>query len=258
MLTREITFYCHHGMSITQAKQLSRLAGMFKSCIRGANLTRRQTVTVSNQLSLLTLAIQPGDLCQLQIEGNDAELAHMAFTCWCGELGQPLVRPATATLAALAEQRLADALPDYCFTLAQLGHCQTGLDKPQALSQLINLLPAQLVTDSAGLADELTAREQIAATIIRPGLAMPHVLSSRVTRPALALLASKAPIEWGSRIGPVQTLILLAIPTGSPRETLLPLTRLARAMLDDVIASALLKASSAPARQAIVVESLLG
>lgn len=255
MLTREITFYCHHGMSITQAKQLSRLAGMFKSCIRGANLTRRQAMTVSNQLSLLTLAIQPGDLCQLQIEGNDAELAHMAFTCWCGELGQPLVRPTTA---AMAEQRLADALPDYCFTLAQLGHCQTGLDKAQALSQLIDLLPAQLVTDSAGLADEIASREQIAATIIRPGLAMPHVLSSRVTRPALALLASKAPIEWGSRIGPVQTLILLAIPTGSPRETLLPLTRLARAMLDDVIASALLKASSAPARQAIVVESLLG
>ncbi|WP_421216413.1 PTS sugar transporter subunit IIA [Aeromonas enteropelogenes] len=255
MLTREITFYCHHGMSITQAKQLSRLAGMFKSCIRGANLTRRQAMTVSNQLSLLTLAIQPGDLCQLQIEGSDAELAHMAFTCWCGELGQPLVRPATA---AMAEQRLASALPDYCFTLAQLGHCQTGLDKPQALSQLIDLLPAQLVTDSAGLTDEIASREQIAATIIRPGLAMPHVLSSRVTRPALALLASKAPIEWGSRIGPVQTLILLAIPTGSPRETLLPLTRLARAMLDDVIASALLKASSAPARQAIVVESLLG
>ncbi|WP_421209319.1 PTS sugar transporter subunit IIA [Aeromonas enteropelogenes] len=255
MLTREITFYCHHGMSITQAKQLSRLAGMFRSCIRGTNLTRRQAMTVSNQLSLLTLAIQPGDLCQLQIEGSDAELAHMAFTCWCGELGQPLVRPATA---ALAEQRLASALPDYCFTLAQLGHCQTGLDKPQALSQLIDLLPAQLVTDSAGLADEIASREQIAATIIRPGLAMPHVLSSRVTRPALALLASKAPIEWGSRIGPVQTLILLAIPTGSPRETLLPLTRLARAMLDDVIASALLKASSAPARQAIVVESLLG
>lgn len=255
MLTREITFYCHHGMSITQAKQLSRLAGMFKSCIRGANLTRRQTVTVSNQLSLLTLAIQPGDLCQLQIEGNDAELAHMAFTCWCGELGQPLVRPATA---ALAEQRLASALPDYCFTLTQLGHCQTGLDKAQALSQLIDLLPAQLVTDSAGLADEIASREQIAATIIRPGLAMPHVLSARVTRPTLALLASKAPIEWGSRIGPVQTLILLAIPAGSPRETLLPLTRLARAMLDDVIASALLKASSSPARQAIVVESLLG
>ena len=109
MLTREITFYCQQGLSITQAKQLNRLAGMFKSTIRCANLTRRQTVAASNQLSLLTLATQPGDLCQLQIEGCDAELAHMAFTCWCGELGQPLVRPRTA---ALAELRLANALPD--------------------------------------------------------------------------------------------------------------------------------------------------
>lgn len=255
MLTREITFYSHQGMNINQAKQLSRLAGMFKSCIRGSNLTRHQTLAVSNQLSLLTLAIQPGDLCQLQIEGSDAELAHMAFTCWCGELGQPLVRPATA---ALAEQRLASAMPHYHFALTQLGHCSEPLDKAQALVKLLDLLPGELVQDRAQLAEAITRREQLSATIIRPGLAIPHVLSPAISEPALALLASKAPIEWGSQIGPVQTLILLAIPAGSPRETLLPLTRLARAMLDDVIANALLKASSSPARQAIVVESLLG
>ncbi len=134
MLTREITFYCQQGLSITQAKQLNRLAGMFKSTIRCANLTRRQTVAASNQLSLLTLATQPGDLCQLQIEGCDAELAHMAFTCWCGELGQPLVRPRTA---ALAELRLANALPDYHFALRQLAHSAEPLTKAEALEHLI-------------------------------------------------------------------------------------------------------------------------
>ncbi len=134
MLTREITFYCQQGLSITQAKQLNRLAGMFKSTIRCANLTRRQTVAASNQLSLLTLATQPGDLCQLQIEGCDAELAHMAFTCWCGELGQPLVRPRTA---ALAELRLANALPDYHFALRQLAHSPEPLIKAEALEHLI-------------------------------------------------------------------------------------------------------------------------
>lgn len=103
MLTRELTFFCRLGLTITQAKQLSRLAGLFKSHIQLINVTRRQRVVATSQLSLLTLATQPGDLCLLLIEGLDAELAHMAFTCWCVELGQPLGRPGSA---APAEQRL--------------------------------------------------------------------------------------------------------------------------------------------------------
>ncbi|OEC42013.1 PTS sugar transporter subunit IIA [Aeromonas sp. DNP9] len=254
MLTREITFYCQQGLSITQAKQLNRLAGMFKSTIRCANLTRRQTVAASNQLSLLTLATQPGDLCQLQIEGCDAELAHMAFTCWCGELGQPLVRSRTA---ALAELRLANALPDYHFALRQLAHSPEPQTKAEALEHLIDLLPAELVSNRAALEEAISRREQVSATIIRPGLAMPHVLNEGISQPALTLLNCKEPIEWGSQIGPVQTIILLAVPVGSGRETLRPLTRLAQAMIDDVVSHALLLAGSAPARQAIVIESLL-
>ncbi|WP_429038185.1 PTS sugar transporter subunit IIA [Aeromonas veronii] len=254
MLTREITFYCQQGLSITQAKQLNRLAGMFKSTIRCANLTRRQTVAANNQLSLLTLATQPGDLCQLQIEGCDAELAHMAFTCWCGELGQPLVRLRTA---ALAELRLANVLPDYHFALRQLAHSTEPLTKAEALEHLIELLPAELIRDRATLTAAVERREQVSATIIRPGLAMPHVLSAGISQPALALLSCKEPIEWGSQIGQVQTIILLAMPVGSGRETLRPLTRLAQAMIDDVVSHALLLAGSAPARQAIVIESLL-
>ncbi|MFB2864576.1 PTS sugar transporter subunit IIA [Aeromonas sp. MdU4] len=254
MPTCEITFYCQQGLSITQAKQLNRLAGMFNSTICCANLTRRQTISASNQLSLLTLATQPGDLCQLQIKGDDAELAHMAFTCWCGELGQPLVRPMTA---AMAELRLANSLPNYHFALRQIAHSPASLSKADALEHLLDLLPAELVTDRATLSAAVERREQISATIIRPGLAMPHVLSEGISQPALTLLSCQQPIEWGSLIGPVQTIILLAVPLGSGRDTLRPLTRLAQAMLDDVVSHALLQAGSAPARQAIVIESLL-
>lgn len=86
---------------------------------------------------------------------------------------------------------------------------------------------------------------------------MPHVLSEGISQPALTLLNCKEPIEWGSQIGPVQTVILLAVPVGSGRETLRPLTRLAQSMIDDVVSHALLLAGSTPARQAIVIESLL-
>ncbi|HEA3091160.1 TPA: PTS sugar transporter subunit IIA [Aeromonas salmonicida] len=254
MLTRELTFFCRLGLTITQAKQLSRLAGLFKSHIQLINVTRRQRVEATSQLSLLTLATQPGDLCLLLIEGLDAELAHMAFTCWCVELGQPLGRPGSA---APAEQRLGLAQPDYCFSLAQLGHAAASLDKSLALRVLVDLLPAELVRDRPALEQAIAKREQVAATIIRPGLAMPHVICPAIRQPALSLLSCAEPIEWGSALGPVRTIILLAIPAGLAPEQLRPLTRLARAMMDEVVSTALLHASSAPARQAIVIEGLL-
>lgn len=255
MLVRELTFRCRQGLTITQAKQLCRLAGLFKSHIQFVNLSRRQSVGAANQLALLTLATQPDDLCQLQIEGLDAELAHMAFTCWCGELGQPLGRPATAVQA---ERRLAAALPDYCFSLNQLGHASAPIDKTLALRVLVDLLPAELMRDRPALEQAIGAREQLAATIIRPGLAMPHVICPAIRQPALSLLSSAEPIDWGSALGPVQTLILLAIPTGLAPEQLRPLTRLARALMDETVSAALLRAGTAPARQAIVIDGLLG
>ena len=122
---------------------------------------------------------------------------------------------------------------------------------------LVDLLPAELVRDRPALEQAIAKREQIAATIIRPGLAMPHVICPAIRQPALSLLSCAEPIEWGSALGPVRTIILLAIPAGLAPEQLRPLTRLARAMMDEVVSTALLHASSAPARQAIVIEGLL-
>ncbi|MGL5812345.1 MAG: PTS sugar transporter subunit IIA [Aeromonas sp.] len=254
MLSRELTFCCRQGLTITQAKQLCRLAGLFKSHVQLVNVTRRQSVGAANQLALLTLATQPGDLCQLQIEGLDAELAHMAFTCWCGELGQPLGRPCTSLQA---EQRLCQRQPDYCFTQSQLGHASVPLDKALALRVLVDLLPAELVRDRPALEQAINERERLAPTIIRPGLAMPHVISPAIRQPSLSLLSCAEPIEWGSALGPVEAIILLAIPAGLAPEQLRPLTRLARALMDEVVSTALLKAGTAPARQAIVIDALL-
>ncbi|HHQ4650450.1 TPA: PTS sugar transporter subunit IIA, partial [Aeromonas hydrophila] len=143
-------------------------------------------------------------------------------------------------------------------TLAQLGHATAPLDKTQALAVLVDLLPAALISDRPALEQAIAAREQLAATIIRPGLAMPHVICPAIRRPALSLLSSSEPIEWGSALGPVQTLILLAVPAGLAPEQLRPLTRLARALMDEQVGTALLHAGSAPARQAIVIDGLLG
>lgn len=254
MLTREITFYCQREMSSAHAKQLKRLATMFNAYTCCANLTRRHKVTPSNQLSLLTLATQPGDLCQLQFHGSDAELAHMAFTCWCNELGLPLMGNKEI---GIAEQRLAKLHPDYHFALSQLAQWSEPINKSQALMGLLDLLPTKIVRNRAQLDDAITAREQISATIIRHGLAIPHVLSSGITQPAITFLQNKAEIEWGVPTMTVTNMILLAAPHPSPPETLRPLTRLVQAMCDEIIAPALFYASSPQARQAIIIEGLL-
>lgn len=254
MISREVTFFCRQGLTIAQAKQLCRLAGLFKSHVQFVNVTGHQSVGATSQLALLTLATQPGDLCQLQIEGLDAELAHWVLNCWCVELGQPLGRAVTA---AQAEQRLATALPDYCFSLGQLGHTSLPIDKTLALKLLVDLLPTRLVGDRSMLEQAINTREQLATTIIRPGLAIPHTICNVIRQPTLSLLSCAEPIEWGSALGPVQIIILLAIPVGLAPEQLRPLALLARALMDEVVSAALLKASTAPARQAIIIDALL-
>ncbi|MNH08179.1 PTS system fructose-specific EIIABC component [compost metagenome] len=122
----------------------------------------------------------------------------------------------------------------------------------------MDLLPVERVRDRASLEQAIADRERLAATIIRPGLAMPHVICPAIARPSLSLLSCDDPLPWGSALGPVQTIILLAIPAGLAPEQLRPLTRLARALMDEVVSTALRHASSAPARQAIVIDSLLG
>jgi len=255
MLLRELTFYCERQLNILLARQLRRLAGMFKSKLLLINLTRRQQADPEQPFALLTIAVRRGDLCQLVIEGLDAELAHMVLTSWVDEQGQLLgVRP---TDFARAQARLAHAQPDYHFTPTMMAECNELTGKPQCLRQLVDLLPGPQVLDSALLTRQLQAREAISSTAMRPGLAMPHVLSEAMRSPCITLLRSQTPLEWGSVLGPVQTLVLLAAPANLPPAQLRPLTTMVRALLDDLLCDALLRASSQSARHAILIETLI-
>lgn len=254
MLLRELTFYCQRQLTIPEAQQLRRLASMFKSKLLLINLTRRQQADPEQPFALLTVAARRGDLCQLVIEGLDAELAHMVLTSWVNEHGQLL--SVRRTDFSQAQARLARVLPEYHFTSAMLAESNQLLDKPRCLQMLVDLLPGPQVLDSALLIHQLLAREAISSTAMRPGLAMPHVMSEAMHSPCLALLRSQTPLEWGSALGPVQTLVLLATPAKLPPEQLRPLTTMVRALLDDHLCGALLRASSQSARHAILIEIL--
>ncbi|MBZ6070913.1 PTS sugar transporter subunit IIA [Aeromonas schubertii] len=254
MPRRELTFYCHRPLTIPQARQLRRLGGMFRARLCLINLSRRQQGDPAQLLALLSAAARQGDLCQLVIEGADAELAHMVLTSWVTELGHLLggKRPGFAQ----AQSRLERALPGYRLTPAMVSERPDPLTKEQALAHLVGRLPADILTDPEQLFRQLQEREQISPTLIRAGLAMPHVLSEAVQAPALTLLQSPLGLEWGSPLGPVNTLILMAAPRALPPERLRPLPTLVQNLLGETLGPALLRASSASARHAILVEGL--
>lgn len=254
-MLRELTFYTKRPFSIIQARQLRRLCGMFRAKLLLINLSRRQQADPEQPLTLLSLAVQAGDLCQIVIEGSDAELAHMVLTLWVGEHGLPL--SGRGLDQPPSQARLTQRLPGYHCTLAMQDEWQQESDKDPCLRHLITLLPDGLCTHPAGLLDELRAREVISATVMRPGLAMPHVLSQTMRAPCIAVLHSQRPIDWGSALGPVQLMVLLAAPAKPVPEHLAALIRLSRALLDDQLCAALLRAGSAQARHAILTEALI-
>lgn len=253
MLQRELTFYCQQPLTIPQAQRLRRLGGMFQSRLLLLNLARRQQANPEQPLAVLALGVCPGDLCQLVIEGCDAELAHMVLTSWVNEQGV-LLGPSTNHDEA--GRRLALHLPDYHFPPASQTLCNAA-DKQSCLRHLVGQLPDSRLRDPAQLMRHLLAREQVCATVMRPGLAMPHVMSSSVLAPCISMVYSPTPLEWQSSLGPVQRVILLALPERPHEEHLSPLSHLVRALLDDVLCPALLRATTPAARRAILVEALI-
>ena len=261
MLQRELTFYCRADLTLPDARQLQRLASLLQARVRVRlyNLTRGRQADVQVRLALLTLGCRAGDLCQLVMSGVDAELATLVFSAWVNEQGELLNgrHPDFTT----SRQRLAQVAPDLCFTPAMLASLPAALqpatvDKPALLQQLLALLPLTQAGAHAALLDSLLAREALSATSLAEGLAMPHALTPWVSQPMLAVLHSPQALDWHSALGPVQLLILLLVPAPPQPAHLVPLTRLARKLMDPLFAQALLRCDSPVARHALLTLAL--
>lgn len=85
--------------------------------------------------------------------------------------------------------------------------------KEEAISEIINALYATgRIEDPQELEEAIWAREQIYATGVGHGLAIPHCNSKTVRASAISILRLQQPIEWGSgNSSPVAMVILLAL-----------------------------------------------
>jgi nitrogen PTS system EIIA component len=93
----------------------------------------------------------------------------------------------------------------------------SGIDKQNALHEVVDLLRLPEEVDREFLLRVLLAREAIASTAIGEGIAIPHVRNPvvlHVRRPVLALCFLEQPIEYGALDGkPVDTLFTIISPT---------------------------------------------
>ncbi|MBG6096670.1 PTS system fructose-specific IIC component [Nocardioides luteus] len=106
-----------------------------------------------------------------------------------------------------------------------------GTDKHGVIRAL-----AQRVADSgrAGDLDALVAdalaREEVSATGLPGGLAIPHCRTSGVDEPVVAFARLSPPVDFGAKDGPADLAFLIGAPAGGDATHLTILTKLARAL----------------------------
>ncbi|GAB97811.1 fructose-specific phosphotransferase system IIA component [Kineosphaera limosa] len=88
---------------------------------------------------------------------------------------------------------------------------------------------------SEGRVDDLEAfladvhrREDLMATGLPGGIAIPHCRTAHVSEPSMAFARSDAGIDWGAADGPAKLIFLIGVPEGGQSDQLAVLAQLAR------------------------------
>ncbi len=137
---------------------------------------------------------------------------------------------------------------------------QLAVDIPEPTSQdeifkivAERLAAAQIVTDPAALVEELKAREKLGSTGVGANIALPHVISNHIQKPAVMVVRLAVPLEWGAvDHQPVRLLVFLFAPESDRNLYLALLAEVARSLNNDAIRAAALKAKDARTASRII------
>ncbi|WNJ95926.1 PTS sugar transporter subunit IIA [Vibrio ruber] len=240
MITTRITFLLKDkGLPAWQANALKQLCGYFRSIFIFYNLSRGKHTSLSQPLNVLSLNNSADQLCQIAIEGLDAELACMVFTEY---LSEHAILLSTSHRQNHAAEQLFAFHPAFSlpFTYRWDYTSHAGFaDKRSALDYLAARI-------ASGQTDKLLAqfcqREDISTTALPNRVALPHVMSEVVDIPVLMVMPLAQPLDWQSVCAPVSLLICLVLPQSLSRDIVMAMTRLTRWLIDDLNAQLLLDA----------------
>ncbi|MFA0440432.1 PTS sugar transporter subunit IIA [Vibrio sp. 10N.286.49.B1] len=256
MIERRITFALpEDGFSGWKINRLKTLSAMFRSVVIVHNLTCWDNANIEHPLHILSLAGKQDDLCQLHIEGSDAELACMVLTDFIAEhfmLVNTAHRSNKKANLPLLKALTTFQLPfpiDFHFA-----HNESQ-DKSIILEQIAQLTSIQHHREiMLGLRD----RERHSSTAIGHSIALPHLISNKIETASLTVIQSPQPVDWQSiKLGPVKLIITLVLPSPPQRALLVSFTHLTKALLDDDFCSLLTTSREPEAIKAILIHQLV-
>ena len=132
-----------------------------------------------------------------------------------------------------------------------------GPDKHDVIRAL-----AQRVTDSGRATDldalvtDAFAREEVSATGLPGGLAIPHCRTSGVDEPVVAFARLSPPVDFGAKDGPADLAFLIGAPAGGDATHLTILTKLARALARPEFGQKLRETESAEEVAATILDAV--
>lgn len=102
-------------------------------------------------------------------------------------------------------------------------------DRPSAIRTLAQTFVSDgRVSDLDAFLADIQRREELMATGLPGGIAIPHSRSLHVARPSMAFGRSQDGIDWGAADGPARLIFLIGVPEGGQSDQLAVLAQLAR------------------------------
>jgi len=250
-ITSRITFILEqHGFAGWQLNELKQLAGHFRSVFVFYNITRGKQAKISESLKILSLGSCRFDLCQIAIEGLDAELACMVVTEYLRDnsLLVSTSHKKNHNAKQLFSQHSAFQMPfDYQW------HYQSNIchqNKQQALQSVAQQAAPQ---NPPALLKQLEAREQTSSTAIPGAIALPHVVTEHVSVPTFVIQSLTTPLDWHSNQSDIVFLTAILLPSQLQREWIIAVTRLTRWLIKDSDNHLLLNAEREETIEAILL-----
>ena len=253
MLERRITFYCGEaGLPAYQLNQLKKLTTYFQSKVELFNVSQLTRAPVSQPLKMLALANKPHALCQLIINGSDAELANLVLTDFIAQYGLSLSQFSPALPFKIS-------LPLTSIYRGESNQSSSCINKAETIAQLSQMLVAQqaiISEQQPALQQALLARESISATVMGPGIALPHVMHEMITQPAMAIVCHHQAIDWGSSRGNIRRAIAMVLPKPPLKAVIMAFAQFSKCLLNDDFCAALTSAQQPQELKALVIEAL--
>lgn len=228
MIASRVTFYlASQGIPGWQLNELKNLAGLFRSVIVLVNVAQCKRANIEHSLKLMSIKNCAGDMCQLIIEGLDAELACMVFSEYFSE--NHYLIATTHSQKRMSEEVL-NNLPIKSLTVPLLwSFIETIATCKQELLAHAALEACPARADQ--LLEALLNREAISSTLIGEKVALPHVMHASVDELSVIIQFTDYSIEWAEGKANPELVVTLLVPANKDRDTLQACTRFTRWLL---------------------------